>query len=89
MTTVEFARKRRRKPGDIAALRRTLWAGLLEVEDLLASPDPNLKLRAAHALGTLAGTYLRAIEAHDLEQRLLALEAAVASNGNANLRRIA
>jgi hypothetical protein len=74
MSIDEIRRRRRRKPGDINALRRTLWAALLEIEDLLASDDPNLKIRAAHALGTLAGTYLRAMEQADIVERLDRLE---------------
>lgn len=74
MSVDEISRRRRRKPGDINALRRTLWAGLLEMEDMLASDDPSLKIKAAHGLGTLAGTYLKCIEQAELTTRLEALE---------------
>jgi hypothetical protein len=75
MQTDGIRRKRRRKPGDIASLRRTLWAALLEIEDMLGNDDPALKLRAAHALATLSGVYLKTIELDDVAARLTALEA--------------
>ncbi len=75
MSVDEIGRKRRRKPGDITALRRTLWAALLEIEDLLAEPDPNMKLRAGHCLATLSGSYMKLLEQAELTTRLEALEA--------------
>ncbi len=75
MAIDEIRRRRRRKPGDINGLRRTLWAGLLEVEDLLGSDDPQLKLRAAHALAALSGSYLKALELVDIVARIERLEA--------------
>jgi hypothetical protein len=74
MSVDEIKRRRRRKPGDIASLQRTLWAGLLTIEDLLADPDPAMQIRAAHALGTLAGTYLKALETSELSRRVERLE---------------
>lgn len=87
MATDEVTRRRRRKPGDIASLRRTLWAGILSIEDLLAADDPAMRIRAAHALATLSGSYLKALEAADLEARIAALEARAA--GVSPLRRTA
>jgi hypothetical protein len=94
MATIRLAqgltpRKRRAKPGDLAALRRVLWQTIVEVEALIESPlvdddgdeDPRarhaLVLKAAHALAQLSGAYTRLIEGGDLEQRITALEAAV------------
>ena len=82
MATDEFTRRRRRKQGDLGSLRRSLWAGLLRVEDLLADDDPNTAIRAAHALAALSGAYLKAIELHDVVGRIAALEA---SAGDANV----
>jgi hypothetical protein len=72
--TVKARRKRYRKPGDVADLRRVLWSALTQIEELLADNDPQMKIKAAHALGTLSGTYLRALELGDLEQRVRRLE---------------
>ena len=94
MATIRLAqgltpRKRRRKPGDLAALRRVLWQTITEIELLLESPladdfgdeDPRahgaLVLKAAHALAQLSGAYTRVLEGGDLEQRIAALETAV------------
>ncbi len=66
MCTNDIDRRRRRKPGDINSLRRTLWTGLTTVEGLLGSDDPQIAIRAAHALGTLSGTYLKALELLEL-----------------------
>jgi hypothetical protein len=77
MTAAKTATLRRRKPGDLGQLRRVLWASLLEVEQLVASTNPDRKIRAAHALSTLAGTYLRALQVHELEARLVRLEALI------------
>jgi hypothetical protein len=67
-------RKRRPKPGDLAALRRRLWYALTEIETLIEDNDSMVKLKAAHALATMAGAYLKATELSDLEARLQALE---------------
>ena len=87
MATDEFTRRRRRKPGDLNSLRRTLWAGLLEIEDLLASDDPLLKLRAAHALATLAGSYMKCIELHDIAGRIERLESTLGDSDPTPIRR--
>lgn len=67
-------RLRRRKPGDLAALKRVLWRALTEAEALLESGDAMMKLKTVHALATAAGSYVKVIEAHDLEKRIEALE---------------
>ncbi len=69
-------RLRRSKPGDLGQLRRVLWRVLLEVEQIASSKSDNTeKLRAAHALATLAGSYVKVLEMSSLETRLDALEA--------------
>jgi len=77
MGMASFRNKRRRRPGDLSSLRRTLWAALLTGEELADNPDPAVRLRALHAISQLAATYLRAIEVSDIEERLRKLEAAV------------
>ncbi|MDX2007673.1 MAG: hypothetical protein SFU83_20730 [Meiothermus sp.] len=80
VTDEKTKRLRRRKPGDLGQLRAALWGVLLEVEKIATDPvqDTDRKLKAASALATLAGSYSRATEAHDLEKRLEALEIAAA-----------
>jgi hypothetical protein len=72
--------KRRPKPGDVASLRRVLWAAIRELEHLTYDPPDDVtldhRLRAVHALATISGQYLRATEQHDLVQRIEALERA-------------
>lgn len=70
-------RRGRPKPGDSGALRRLLWAGLLEAETLTKTGEVNTKLKALNAIATLGGVYIRAIEVHDLERRIATLEAAL------------
>jgi hypothetical protein len=73
-------RKRRRKPGDIAALQRVLWGILTRVEGIADDPTAEASdvLRAAHAVASVAGVYLRAVETGELVPRLEALEAQAA-----------
>lgn len=70
-------RPRRRKPGDLPALKRLLWEVLTRAEALTTDPaiPPDVMLRGAHAVASLAGVYLRAVEAADLVPRIEALEA--------------
>ena len=71
---------RRRKPGDIRQLRAVLWGSLIELETIiLGSDDPLLTIRASHALGTLAGSYVKCIEVADVTARLDAIEAELAT----------
>jgi len=73
------SRKRRGKPGDIASLRRVLWAAIKDVEELISDPPTgtNLdqRLRAVQALATISGVYLKAYDAHEVAARLEQLEA--------------
>lgn len=77
MTIAPSTRRRRRKPGDAAALKRVLWEVLGRAEALVHDPaiDPATLLRGVHAIASLAGVYLRAVEAADLVPRLEELEA--------------
>lgn len=74
MATTKFRNKRRRKPGDLSSLRRSIWAGLLTAEELCDNENPEIQLRALNAISQLAGAYLRTIEQADFEQRITALE---------------
>jgi hypothetical protein len=73
-------RLRRRKAGDIGALRRVMWGAILAAEQVALDPDAETaeKLRAANAIATLAGAYARGHEQAELLPRLEALEARIA-----------
>jgi hypothetical protein len=72
-------RKRARKPGDLAGLRRMLWQALIEAERvLLESDNDELSLKAVHAVSQAAGQYARLLEIGELEARVAALEASAA-----------
>jgi len=79
MSTQPTKRIRRRRPGDLGQLRAVLWEVLIEIEAIVKDPatDKDRKLKGASALATLAGAYLKALEAHELLPRLEALEAAL------------
>lgn len=82
---VKPARRRRPKPGDTASLRRVLWSAIRDVEALIYDPPANVtidqRLRAIHALAAISGQYLRAIEQHEIVQRIEAVEASLAEQG--------
>lgn len=87
MPTDKSKRRRRPKPGDIASLRRVLWAAIHELEAFTYQPAHDVtldqRLKAVHALATISGQYLRATEQHDLVARIEALEAAAERNTHA------
>jgi len=73
------AKKRKGKPGDLPALLRVVWAALLEADQVLHSTDgdnPELVLKAVHAVSQCAGQYAKLLEVGELEARLTALEQA-------------
>ena len=71
-----IARKRRRKPGDLAAVTRVLWQAIVVAEDLLHdAEEADMQLRCVHALSQAAGQYAKLLEVGELESRLAALEA--------------
>jgi len=72
------AKKRRGKPGDLAALQRLVWAALLEADAVLQrtqGANPELCLKAVHAVSQCAGQYTKLLEVGELEARITALEA--------------
>jgi hypothetical protein len=79
-------RVHRGKAGDLAALRKRLWFGVLRASDILEDPEasPELALKACHALGQLGGCYANLLKTSELEARLTALEQALLRrNGHA------
>lgn len=75
-----MAKRRLRKPGNLKDLQRMLWQSLVECERvLLTATDDEMTLRAAHAVGQVGGQYAKLLEVGELEARLTALEAALAT----------
>jgi hypothetical protein len=70
-----MAKKRRRKPGNLAQLVRILWQAVLEAQAVLEGADEDeadLKLRAVHALGQVSGQYAKLLEIGELEASVMA-----------------
>lgn len=65
---------RAKKNNDLARAGTGLRKALKTAEALLADPDPQLRLRACHAVAQVAGALVRLAEMTDLEQRLQTLE---------------
>jgi hypothetical protein len=73
-----MAQRRRGKPGDLAALLKVVWHALSEAQAVLDSTqgdNPDLCLRAVHAVSQCAGQYAKLLEIGELEARVAALEA--------------
>ena len=71
------AKRRKGKPGDLAALLRVVWAALLEADAVMQAADednPELILKCVHAISQCAGQYAKLVETGELEARLAALE---------------
>ena len=68
--------KKRRRPGNLGALQRLLWRTLLTAEEILDdAEEPDMQLRAIHALSQASGQYAKLLEIGELESRIAALEA--------------
>lgn len=69
-------RKRRRKAGDLGALKRVMWRGLEAAEAILDDPDAGVDavLKAVNALASLGGAYVRAFEISELRSSLEEVE---------------
>ena len=70
-------RTRRGRPGKLPDLTRILWQALLEAESVLQSTrgdNPELCLKAVHAVSQCAGQYAKLLEIGEFEARLAALE---------------
>jgi hypothetical protein len=72
------AKRKVRKPGNLQDLQRKLWRALCAAEAVLdASEDPELTLKAVHAVSQCAGQYAKLLEIGELEARVQALEASM------------
>ncbi len=73
-----MAKKKRQRTGDLMALQRKVWTALLHAEDCLEqAEEPELRLKAIHALSQCAGQYAKLLEVGELEARLAELESKV------------
>lgn len=63
-----------RTVGDLERAKKRLWRAILRASEIVEEPDPQLALKAIHALGQAVGAYTKVHEASDLEARLKALE---------------
>lgn len=77
-----------RTVGDLERAKKRLWRAILRASEIVEEPDPQLALKAVHALGQAVGAYTKVHEACDLEQRLVALEERLKLMGDARLRRV-
>jgi len=74
-----LGRKRRRKVGDLKALQRKLWGAICDTEELRAdAPTVEVRLKTIHALSQAAMVFIKVYQVGELEQRLAALEQALA-----------
>jgi hypothetical protein len=81
----KLVRRRAYKPGNQCQLLRMVWQALVESESvLLVADDPDVILRAVHALTQAASTYARLLEAADVDARLRAVEATVKAAATRN-----
>jgi len=73
-------RRRRRKVGDLTGLQRKIWGAICDAEALRTdAPTVELQLKAIHALSQAALVFIKVHEVGELEQRLTALEQALAA----------
>lgn len=70
-----LARKAQGKPRNLQAVAEKLWRALETAEALLEESQPELRLKAVHAVTQAAAAYARVYETGELEARLEALEA--------------
>lgn len=75
-------RRKRVKPGDLKALKSTLWSALEAARALLDDDDTDTRLRAVHATSQAATAYRALYEAAEFDARLSAVEEFQAKRGN-------
>jgi hypothetical protein len=87
MSTAKTPRRRRPKPGDIASLRRVLWAAIRECEAMYETDvDADTKLKAFNTIATLSGVYMKTAEAHEAEKAMSEVQERVRALEEASLR---
>jgi hypothetical protein len=64
-----------KKSNDLARAASALRKALKAAADLLDDQDPQLRLRAVHAVAQAAGALVKLVETRELSERVEALEA--------------
>jgi hypothetical protein len=75
-----MGKKRKRQPGNLHQLQVVLWNALLDAQGVLDQAErdnPELILKAVHAVSQCAGQYAKLLEIGELEARVQAIEAAM------------
>ena len=71
----KLARRRTHRPGNLQQLRKMMWQGLVEAEAiLLTAIDPEVILRACHALSQCGAQYYKLLEGSEYAERIRQLE---------------
>lgn len=83
-TSVARRAKAERKQAALAPIQDALDEAIATARDVLHHDDPNLRLRAAHAISQISASYVRIYEAVELESRLDELESRLQPPGHHN-----
>jgi hypothetical protein len=73
-----MGKKKKAQTGGLPEVKRKLWVAMLHAEDILESAEevqPELRLKAVHALSQVAAQLVKIIEVGELEVRMIRLEA--------------
>lgn len=81
--------RRTRVIGTLDGAKKLTWKALRRAAELLEDADPQVALKAAHAVFQGATAYAKLHEVSELEARLSELERALGLEGPAKGRRIA
>jgi hypothetical protein len=67
----------RRRAGNIQALKVEVWSAIRAASAVITDPeaDVELRLKAASAIATCSGVYLRILEGSETEDRVAQMEA--------------
>jgi hypothetical protein len=81
----KLLRRRTHRIGNLTELLKVLWQVIVEAEAvLLSSDDPELILKACHALSQASMSYAKLLEQSEVEQRLARVEARLATFAQRN-----
>lgn len=58
-----------------------LWRAIKEGEELLSDPDPQVRLKALHAISAVGGQYIKGLEVVDVQARIKNLETVLKTRG--------
>ena len=71
---------------DLSRSRAALMRALKRAERALEAKDDATALKAGHTIATIAGAVVKLVEAHELQERVEALEARVAELTEARIK---